>query len=438
MAAKISTDVTVYFVNFNTGNDAGDIDSYSAYPSDFDTNFTTIRDRHNELVDEVLAIGGSGALLNFDMVFVDDASSPGGVQTVGLIGEHSYKTAIAGDTTKLDVAAGTAIITGNQRVTLAGAVQLTGSGGSATRWVALDVNGAVTLQTSAGVKQLDLFSVNWNGSAFDGSVTRLASILFDGDAYRLLRERVVVTGSFTAKEYDRATDRINAIERILGGVTADIDTEAIGPLQLNAEWITTGDLALERGGLNFDATTGLANSAFLVGTSGSAVAWETGATARTSIGLGTADAPQFARIGLGTAAGAGSELAKLARAGDVDLLLTDSTPNAALAIRAGAVARIATTTAHDIEMYRGGVAAANLRIDINANGVALYDSVGSKVMEVGAADTLGFYSKAPLAQPDVAGVIIGGSLAQLQTVMTNLINALDATTGLGLLTDSTT
>lgn len=310
MATKISTDVTIFFVNFATGNDAVDIDSYADYPDDHDSNYITLRDRHNELVDEVLALGGSGQLINFDLVLADDAATPGGVQTTGSIGEHSYKTAIAGDTTKLDVAAGVAIIPGNSRVTLTGAVQLTGSGGSGDRFVALDVNGAVTLQTAAAQKQLDLFKVNWNGSIFTAPVTRESGnpILFDADAYRLLRERAVVSGSFTAATYDRATDRINAIERVLGGVILDVDSNAIGPLQLDAEWITTNNLALERGGLNFDATTGLANGAFLVGTSGSAVAWESGATARTSIGLGTGDTPVFTGVDAGAVESGASTL----------------------------------------------------------------------------------------------------------------------------------
>lgn len=45
-----------------------------------------------------------------------------------------------------------------------------------------------------------------------------------------------------------------------------------------------------------------ADSEFLVGTGAGVLAWESGATARTSIGLGTTNSPQFAKLGINVAA----------------------------------------------------------------------------------------------------------------------------------------
>ena len=70
-----------------------------------------------------------------------------------------------------------------------------------------------------------------------------------------------------------------------------------------------GDISANRtfavDGLLEDLDTLGANSGdseFIVGTGAGALAWESGATARTSIGLGTADTPQFASLGLNVAA----------------------------------------------------------------------------------------------------------------------------------------
>lgn len=50
---------------------------------------------------------------------------------------------------------------------------------------------------------------------------------------------------------------------------------------------------------------------------------------------------------------------------------------------------------------------------------------------------VGFFGATPVARPTVTGTLTGATLAQLTTVVTNLINALDETK-LGLITDSTT
>lgn len=69
-----------------------------------------------------------------------------------------------------------------------------------------------------------------------------------------------------------------------------------------------------------------------------------------------------------------------------------------------------------------------------------YDSAGARAFLAGGTSgssaRIGFLGAAPVARPTVTGVRTG-TLAQLQTVVANLLTALGAGT-LGLITDSTT
>jgi hypothetical protein len=458
MGSKISTDPAIFFINFDTGNAAGDIDSYLNYGDDLDSNFVDVRDKFNILVDEVNALGGSGALVNFDLISTDSAGTPGGVRTSGLIGAHSYAVSInGGDASFLDVTAGVALINGKQRVESLSPVSLDGAAATpivGVNYVALDVNGAPSIQTGAGAKSLDVASAVWSGSIFT-SVTRfessgtqvsgdqfLATIMPDGDAHREFLFRPNIGSSWQDKNYYRPVDRMLAIERILAGVTTDGDGHAIGPLALDAAWLAAGVVKHERGGLEFDASA-VVDGDFIVGTGAGAMGLESGATARTSIGLGLTDTPSFTRLGLGIFASAtASELLLLSRAGDAELILVDSTPNARVEITAASTGRLATNSAHDLELYRGGLAAANLRADLNASGVDLYDDAGNialstnttggtQAVQLGmSGGKVGFFATTPIALPTVSGARDDPEAA--------LANLLTALSNLGLVNDTTT
>ncbi len=456
MATKISTDPTIFFTNFNTGNDAGDFDSYQNYALDHDSNYTALRTTFNQMVDEINALGGSGALINFDLVQIGDSGTPDGVRTTGLIGEHSYDVAInGGDASLVDVSAGVAIILGNQRVESVSPVTLDGVAaglGSGRAFIALDVNGAPSLQASAGQKSLDVASGEFNGSIFT-AVSRfvsngsqitgeafLATIMPDGDAHRIFLDRPVVASSFIAKTYYRPADRVNALERILSGLTTDSEGHALGPLALDASWITTGQLALARGGTgkNF---SGESDSDFIVGT-GAGLVLESGATARTSMGVGTADTPQFAKLGLGAAASASADtLLLLSRAGDIVLEFNNSS-GAQFEIQVNTDTMLATTDDTDLRLFRNGLDAVDERIACVAGGVDLFDSSGNVAVrtttEGGTAAVqlglsggkVGFYATTPIALPTVSG-----ARDDPEAALANLLTALD---NLGAINDTTT
>lgn len=89
------------------------------------------------------------------------------------------------------------------------------------------------------------------------------------------------------------------------------------PIQARGDMGVSIGLNVQAWDTQLDDLAGLAvtDSNFIVGNGSNWVA-ETGATARTSIGLGTADTPQFARLGLGTAADSTAEL-NLAASGNI-------------------------------------------------------------------------------------------------------------------------
>lgn len=417
MGTKISTDPTVFFINFETGNDAGDIDDYDEYAEDHSSNYISIRDKFNILVDEVNALGGSGALVNFDLVGPDSTGTPGGIRTGGLVGEHSYAVSInGGDASFLDVTAGVAITDVKQRVQSLSPVSLDGAAATpnvGVNWVAVDVNGSPSIQTSAGQRALDVATAVWDSSVFT-SVSRfensgtplsgdqfLATVMPDGDAHREFLLRPTIASSWQDKNYLRPDERVEAIERILAGLTTDTDGDTLGPLALDAAWLATGVVTHERGGLEFDAS-GVVDSDIIVGTGAGTMGLESGATARTSLGVGTADTPQFAQLGLGAAAsGTASELALLSRAGDAELILID-TGNARVELTAAGTGRLATNSAHDLELYRGGLAANDLRVLLDGDGGLLQTADSDTVFDWennAGTPQLSFFGVATVARP---------------------------------------
>jgi hypothetical protein len=418
MGSKISTDPAIFFVNFDTGNEASDIDDYLNYALDHSSNYVEIRDKFNILVDEVNALGGSGALVNFDLVGTDSAGTPGGVRTTGLVGAHSYAVTInGGDASFLDVAAGVAIINGRQRVQSVSPVSLDGAAATpivGVNYVALDVNGQASIQTGAGAKSLDVASAVWDAGGFFTSVTRfessgdqvsgdqfLATIMPDGDAHREFLFRPNIGSSWQDKNYYRPVDRVLAIERILAGITTDGDGHAIGPLALDAAWLAAGVVKHERGGLEFDAS-GVVDGDFIVGTGTGTMGLESGATVRTTIGLGLTDTPSFTRLGLGIfASGTASEMLLLSRAGDAEVILID-TGGARVELTAAGTGRLATNSAHDLELYRGGVAAGDMRMALDGDGGLLQTAGSDTVFDWennSGTPQLSFFGVAAVARP---------------------------------------
>lgn len=428
------------FKDFQNGQGGG-LTNYADYAVDQDTNWTNQDAFNVAAAAEMSALQGGGAFINYDLIQIDDPGAPGGLRTTGVVGAHSYRITInGGDAAKLDSTAGTANVAGNSRVRLnSAALLLTGPlGGAAEHYVAVDVNGNVSIGLSLGLKALDVASATWDGAAYT-SVTAfknigtnltddfLATIMPDGDAHILMLDRPV-TGNFITKLFLTPDARLNALERKLQNTSTDSEGDPIGDLQLDAAEISLGTLATARGGTGrSDAAP--ADSTMLVGQASGVYALETGATLRNSIGVGTADTPQFARLGLGAAAD-----------GTEELLLSRT---ATLKLGAGAVAQLQTTSAHDLEFLRNS----SSRILMDLNGVHLRDSAGNSVIQVSAADTaliglagdsLGFMGATAIGRPAVTGVLIGATLSQLEGVVTSLLAALEAGAGLGLLTDSTT
>lgn len=267
MAVPISNDDTVYFTNFQTGNQAGDIDSYFDYPMDLDDNFIALRTAINQLIQEVNALSGANAVLAFDFAQINDPDGPIGEELTGVIGEHSYKAIVnGGDNSKLDVEKGSAIVSGDDRVTLLNDTQLDGvgeglptSGGNVTAFLAVDTNGFVSLSTSASAGVLDVMSVTWNGTTMlftPGTETQLAEIFNDGDEFRKHRNRPVTDGFTPAKLYRGPSERTLALERLLQGRTDDGDGDALPVLGLQDGAVGLPSLIMTDGAGTRDTTTG--------------------------------------------------------------------------------------------------------------------------------------------------------------------------------------
>lgn len=249
---------------FATGNGvAGGAANYFTFAQDHDSNYTAIETTVNALVSEVSAVQGPNALLPLDILQVNDPLHAGGTKLSGVVGEHSFKSAIGAPTSNLNVARGQAVI-GSTRVNVASDTVLAGSGGAGTRWVNVSTTGAVTLQTSAGTGGLDVASWTWSGAAFTGSATQLAEIFFDGDEYDLMRNRAAAGGgtpAFPAFDHRTVAQRIREVELFLAGIKsgASVLGGTMGALGFGGSAATPGMVLTD--GTTFDLTTGLFRAA---------------------------------------------------------------------------------------------------------------------------------------------------------------------------------
>lgn len=253
------------------GGQGGGASNYVTYADDLDSNFTALESTVNQLVNEVRANLASNSLFIDDMLTQNGASSV----TEGVIGEHSYSTAVnGGDASQLLIEAGSALV-GNIRVvsgsqeTLQGSIALLGAGATNAASVFVQSDGVPQLDLTTNVPgdALEIASVNWDGTAgasgeFTGAVTQEAPIFFDGDDYAAQLSRAAKGSGpvFSAKSFRTVAARIDAIERALAGEVTDSEGDTIGSVELTELLLddgTAGDPAVQ---FVSDPNTGLYRS----------------------------------------------------------------------------------------------------------------------------------------------------------------------------------
>ncbi len=221
MAQKLETTLG-YLLDFSGGQGAGAA-NYIVYAPDMDTNFALIRTSVNQLVDEVIAIQGSNAILVLDLIRADDPGGP--LVSSGFVGDHSYQASIITTTSADDtvrITPGTVFGDNGLRITLASTTDLIGSGPLDTFFVFVDANGLPGLSTSAGAGVLDIWTVDWDGSAFlPATLVVLTDYLVDGDDFQ---DQLTVAGDATvpAQTHTRVANRMENVERILNGDPTNI------------------------------------------------------------------------------------------------------------------------------------------------------------------------------------------------------------------------
>ncbi len=221
MAQKLETTLG-YLLDFSGGQGAGAA-NYIVYAPDMDTNFALIRSSVNQLVDEVIAIQGSNAILVLDLIRADDPGGP--LVSSGFVGDHSYQASIVTTTSADDtvrITAGTVFGDNGLRLTLGSTTDLIGSGPLDTFFVFVDANGLPGLSTSAGAGVLDIWTVDWDGSAFlPATLVVLTDYLVDGDDFQ---DQLTVAGDATvpAQTHTRIANRHENVDRIFNGNTVNI------------------------------------------------------------------------------------------------------------------------------------------------------------------------------------------------------------------------
>lgn len=251
MATKIPLGTSAYYTSFQTGQGAG-VDDYFEYDEHLDVDFLLLRLTINTIIDEISALSGPNAVTALDLVLWDDADGPiGGEQNEGVVGAASYEVSIEGGSATLQVKKGQVFVAGQRASLVSTMTGVAGVGGGPTNWVAIDVNGAVFIETAAGQKALDIASVPWNGSVFASPVTHLADVFFDGDSWAELRNREAAGGGFPAVVYRRASERLEFIEQSLSAAAGGASLIALPPGAVGAPGLVFSD-----GAGAADTTTG--------------------------------------------------------------------------------------------------------------------------------------------------------------------------------------
>lgn len=228
MATEIPTGTPAYLTSYATGQGGG-VSDYFTFDDDLDTNFVLLRTTINQMIAEISAVQGVNAVFAYDLIFWDDASNPidpAGLNS-GVIGASSYEITV--NAGALDIKKGVAAIGGNRVTLVSDLTGVTSSGGAGTRYVAIDFNGQVFIETAAAQQAFDIATVAWDGAIFTGSPTYLAEVFVDGDAWAELRNREDAGGGFGATVFRRVVSRFEALEQTLGVVVGGASVIAVPP-----------------------------------------------------------------------------------------------------------------------------------------------------------------------------------------------------------------
>jgi len=292
MATKIQISLTTYLVNFAGGQSGLRTPPYTQYATDFDTNFTTLRNTINAIIDEVAAVQGAASAVGIEQAVFNDPTRAGGVATTGRVGADSFRISIGSPTSNLVITGGTFLSSGAPIKNGSGGATMAGSGGAGTRYVAIDINGTIYVETLAGQRLHDVGTATWNGSAYtavvnyDPTTTPYQAVFFDGDEYERMLVRPVQSPTWTARTHKNFTDRLVAIERLVSGFVSDGVGNAIGPMAVN-----DGSASLPDFVFRLDTDTGIyrnGNNTFGISNAGSAAVFVDGS--------GFVDLPKQARV----------------------------------------------------------------------------------------------------------------------------------------------
>lgn len=251
----MASDITL-LKSFVNGQGAG-ASAYQTYAEDHDTNYTIIEATINAINAEIRAIGGQNAPLVLELL--TSLSSP--TIATGFVDDISFQpvTFLSADT-QIQIPRGVALTVAG-RIAVPTTTLLTGSGTSGTRYVALRTDGTITLETATAQGVMDLYSVDWTGSAFTtATLARLEEILPAGHDFQNLKvQEDYGQGSdsaIPAFTYDRIADRISDIVRIMGAnlTSVDSDQAALNPMAFGGSVGTPGFIPGD--GSTHDVTSG--------------------------------------------------------------------------------------------------------------------------------------------------------------------------------------
>lgn len=205
-------------------------DNYFVYAEDLDLNFTDIENGFNQLNVEIQALGGQDAPLAIDLL---RSKSP--LILTGFIDDNSFApVSFLSADTQIQIPDGVALTAAAGRVELPVTATLTGSGGAVTFFVALQVNGTVTLETVSAQGVMDLYSVDWDGAVFlPGTLLKLEVIMPGGDDFQdQLTVVGVAGGAIPPQDHERIANRLENVERALNGLRTNVvpGGPAIGPV----------------------------------------------------------------------------------------------------------------------------------------------------------------------------------------------------------------
>ena len=255
---------TNYLESFQDGQGLGST-NYFSYDIDLDANFVSIRTSVNALVDEVRGVQGPNQTLPIDILTLDDVGGIGITSDI-LIGTASYEPSFV-SVTRVDVDLGTAMVLG-VRVAAPISVALspiagTDDGGTDYAYIALDANGAVTINTAPASQVYDIWRVEVDSTPeFVDNIQRVAGWEYgiDGDNWVELSDSTGLGGpTFTAEKSTSPAVRAGRVERLLSGFVTDLQSPAvtIGPTVVPGGSAATPGLILGDGTGTAEVGTGV-------------------------------------------------------------------------------------------------------------------------------------------------------------------------------------